>query len=152
MKNKDLIKSLLDIPLDATIHVGGFDGTTGECNWDGEVETVRYDRFSTTARIEFNQLFLGVYEDQENETTLHGGVMVPAFRLVEGDTIDSAPIYEYFEKNHMDFNESDKQDAEDDFQVVQSVTDIGNGWSSIIVARSVFYNVPRDFMIEVTNV
>lgn len=151
MKNKDLIKILLDIPMDTEVNVGGFDGATGERNWDGGIETVRYDRFATHAFIEFNELFLDTHEDQERETTLHGGYMVRADRLRAGDVIDTEPVYDYFERKGMEFNADDRQCAAEDFETVESVSGAGNGYTVIIVDGSVFYPVPDDFEIEVTN-
>lgn len=68
MKNKDLIKALLEHPMDADVHVAGFDGATGERNWDGGIETLRRGGpMGEFVFIEFNELFLNIYEDQEND-------------------------------------------------------------------------------------
>lgn len=61
MKTKDLIKALLDFPVDSEVYVAGYDGATGERNWDGGVETVRYE-FPNRVFVEFNELFLDNYE------------------------------------------------------------------------------------------
>ena len=149
MKNKDLIKALLDFPLDSEVHVAGFDGATGERNWDGAVETVRYE-FPGQVFIEFNELFLDNHEEERNITPC-GGYMVRADRLREGDVINAEPIYDYFERNGMKFDEADRMSAEAEFEMVESVTDAGQGYASVIVTDSVFYCVPNDYEIEVTN-
>ena len=151
MKNKDLIKVLLDLPMDTTIHVGGFDGATGERNWDGQVETVRRGETGNTAFIEFNELFLDNHEDEKTITPC-GGTMIRADRLREGDVINAEPIYDYFERNGMEFSEVDRMSAEAELEVVESVKDAGQGYASVIVTGSVFYCVPNDFEVEVTNV
>lgn len=150
MKTKDLIKALLDFPIDSEVHVAGFDGATGERNWDGAVETVRYE-FPGQVFIEFNELFLDNHEEERNITPC-GGYMVRADRLREGDVINAEPIYDYFERNGMKFDEADRMSAEAEFEMVESVTDAGQGYASVIVTDSVFYCVPNDFEIEVTNV
>lgn len=149
MKNKDLIKALLDFPIDSEVHVAGFDGATGERNWDGAVETVRYE-FPGQVFIEFNELFLDNHEDEKNITPT-GGTMIRADRLREGDVINAEPIYDYFERNGMKFDEADRMSAEAEFEMVESVTDAGQGYASVIVTDSVFYCVPNDYEIEVTN-
>ena len=149
MKTKDLIKALLDFPIDSEVHVAGFDGATGERNWDGAVETVRYE-FPGQVFIEFNELFLDNHEDERNITPC-GGYMVRADRLREGDVINAEPIYDYFERNGMKFDEADRMSAEAEFEMVESVTDAGQGYASVIVTDSVFYCVPNDYEIEVTN-
>lgn len=149
MKNKDLIKALLDFPIDSEVHVAGFDGATGERNWDGAVETVRYE-FPGQVFIEFNELFLDNHEEERNITPC-GGYMVRADRLREGDVINAEPIYDYFERNGMKFDEADRMSAEAEFEMVESVTDAGQGYASVIVTDSVFYCVPNDYEIEVTN-
>ena len=149
MKTKDLIKALLDFPIDSEVHVAGFDGATGERNWDGAVETVRYE-FPGQVFIEFNELFLDNHEDEKNITPC-GGYMVRADRLREGDVINAEPIFDYFERNGMKFDEADRMSAEAEFEVVESVTDAGQGYASVIVTDSVFYCVPNDYEIEVTN-
>ena len=149
MKNKDLIKALLDFPIDSEVHVAGFDGATGERNWDGGVETVRYE-FPGQVFIEFNELFLDNHEEERNITPC-GGYMVRADRLREGDVINAEPIYDYFERNGMKFDEADRMSAEAEFEMVESVTDAGQGYASVIVTDSVFYCVPNDYEIEVTN-
>lgn len=149
MKTKDLIKALLDFPIDSEVHVAGFDGATGERNWDGAVETVRYE-FPGQVFIEFNELFLDNHEDEKNITPC-GGYMVRADRLREGDVINAEPIYDYFERNGMKFDEADRMSAEAEFEMVESVTDAGQGYASVIVTDSVFYCVPNDYEIEVTN-
>lgn len=149
MKTKDLIKALLDFPLDSEVHVAGFDGATGERNWDGAVETVRYE-FPGQVFIEFNELFLDNHEEERNITPC-GGYMVRADRLREGDVINAEPIYDYFERNGMKFDEADRMSAEAEFEMVESVTDAGQGYASVIVTDSVFYCVPNDYEIEVTN-
>lgn len=65
MKNKNLIKQLLDLPMDANVYVGGFAPLTHERNWDGAVEEVHHDRFTTSIFIEFNEDFLDIYTEQE---------------------------------------------------------------------------------------
>lgn len=150
MKTKDLIKALLDFPIDSEVHVAGFDGATGERNWDGAVETVRYESPGQVF-IEFNELFLDNHEDEKNITPT-GGTMIRADRLREGDVINTEPIFDYFERNGMEFNEADRMAAEAEYEIVESVTDAGQGYASIIVTGSVFYTVPRDFEVEVTNV
>ena len=149
MKTKDLIKALLDFPIDSEVHVAGFDGATGERNWDGAVETVRYE-FPGQVFIEFNELFLDNNEEERNITPC-GGYMVRADRLREGDVINAEPIYDYFERNGMKFDEADRMSAEAEFEMVESVTDAGQGYASVIVTDSVFYCVPNDYEIEVTN-
>lgn len=149
MKTKDLIKALLDFPIDSEVHVAGFDGATGERNWDGAVETVRYE-FPGQVFIEFNELFLDNHEEERNITPC-GGYMVRADRLREGDVINAEPIYDYFERNGMKFDEADRMSAEAEFEMVESVTDAGQGYASVIVTDSVFYCVPSDYEIEVTN-
>lgn len=149
MKNKDLIRALLDFPIDSEVHVAGFDGATGERNWDGAVETVRYE-FPGQVFIEFNELFLDNHEEERNITPC-GGYMVRADRLREGDVINAEPIYDYFERNGMKFDEADRMSAEAEFEMVESVTDAGQGYASVIVTDSVFYCVPNDYEIEVTN-
>ena len=149
MKTKDLIKALLDFPIDSDVHVAGFDGATGERNWDGAVETVRYE-FPGQVFIEFNELFLDNHEEERNITPC-GGYMVRADRLREGDVINAEPIYDYFERNGMKFDEADRMSAEAEFEMVESVTDAGQGYASVIVTDSVFYCVPNDYEIEVTN-
>ena len=149
MKNKDLIKALLDFPMDSEVHVAGFDGATGERNWDGAVETVRYE-LPGQVFIEFNELFLDNHEEERNITPC-GGYMVRADRLREGDVINAEPIYDYFERNGMKFDEADRMSAEAEFEMVESVTDAGQGYASVIVTDSVFYCVPNDYEIEVTN-
>lgn len=149
MKNKDLIKALLDFPIDSEVHVAGFDGATGERNWDGAVETVRYES-PKQVFIEFNELFLDNHEEERNITPC-GGYMVRADRLREGDVINAEPIYDYFERNGMKFDEADRMSAEAEFEMVESVTDAGQGYASVIVTDSVFYCVPNDYEIEVTN-
>lgn len=149
MKNKDLIKALLDFPIDSEVHVAGFDGATGERNWDGGVETLRYE-FPGQVFIEFNELFLDNHEEERNITPC-GGYMVRADRLREGDVINAEPIYDYFERNGMKFDEADRMSAEAEFEMVESVTDAGQGYASVIVTDSVFYCVPNDYEIEVTN-
>lgn len=149
MKTKDLIKALLDFPIDSEVHVAGFDGATGERNWDGAVETVRYE-LPGQVFIEFNELFLDNHEEERNITPC-GGYMVRADRLREGDVINAEPIYDYFERNGMKFDEADRMSAEAEFEMVESVTDAGQGYASVIVTDSVFYCVPNDFEIEVTN-
>ena len=149
MKNKDLIKVLLDFPIDSEVHVAGFDGATGERNWDGAVETVRYE-FPGQVFIELNELFLDNHEDEKNITPC-GGYMVRADRLREGDVINAEPIFDYFERNGMKFDEADRMSAEAEFEMVESVTDAGQGYASVIVTDSVFYCVPNDYEIEVTN-
>ena len=149
MKTKDLIKALLYFPIDSEVHVAGFDGATGERNWDGAVETVRYE-FPGQVFIEFNELFLDNYEEERNITPC-GGYMVRADRLREGDVINAEPIYDYFERNGMKFDEADRMSAEAEFEMVESVTDAGQGYASVIVTDSVFYCVPNDYEIEVTN-
>lgn len=149
MKTKDLIKALLDFPIDSEVHVAGFDGATGERNWDGAVETVRYE-FPGQVFIEFNELFLDNHEEERNITPC-GGYMVRADRLREGDVINAEPIYDYFERNGMKFDEADRMSAEAEFEMVESVTDAGQGYASVIVTDSVFYCVPNDYEIEVTN-
>ena len=150
MKTKDLIKALLDFPIDSEVHVAGFDGATGERNWDGAVETVRYE-FPGQVFIEFNELFLDNHEDEKNITPT-GGTMIRADRLREGDVINTEPIFDYFERNGMEFNEADRMAAEAEYEIVESVTDAGQGYASVIVTGSVFYCVPRDFEVEVINV
>lgn len=150
MKNKDLIKALLDFPIDSEVHVAGFDGATGDRNWDGAVETVRYE-FPGQVFIEFNELFLDNHEDEKNITPT-GGTMIRADRLREGDVINAEPIYDYFERNGMKFDEADRMSAEAEFEMVESVTDAGQSYASVIVTDSVFYCVPNDYEIEVTNV
>ena len=149
MKNKDLIKALLDFPIDSEVHVAGFDGATGERNWDGAVETVRYE-FPGQVFIEFNELFLDNHEDEKNITPT-GGTMIRADRLREGDVINTEPIFDYFERNGMKFNEADRMAAEAEYEIVESVTDAGQGYASVIVTDSVFYCVPNDYEVEVTN-
>ena len=149
MKTKDLIKALLDFPIDSEVHVAGFDGATGERNWDAEVETLRTDGQSNIY-IEFNELFLDNHEEERNITPC-GGYMVRADRLREGDVINAEPIYDYFERNGMKFDEADRMSAEAEFEMVESVTDAGQGYASVIVTDSVFYCVPNDYEIEVTN-
>ena len=149
MKTKDLIKALLYFPIDSEVHVAGFDGATGERNWDGAVETVRYE-FPGQVFIEFNELFLDNHEEERNITPC-GGYMVRADRLREGDVINAEPIYDYFERNGMKFDEADRMSAEAEFEMVESVTDAGQGYASVIVTDSVFYCVPNDYEIEVTN-
>ena len=149
MKNKDLIKALLEHPMDSEVYVAGFDGATGERNWDGGVETLRYE-FPGQVFIEFNELFLDNHEEERNITPC-GGYMVRADRLREGDVINAEPIYDYFERNGMKFDEADRMSAEAEFEMVESVTDAGQGYASVIVTDSVFYCVPNDYEIEVTN-
>ena len=149
MKTKDLIKALLDFPIDSEVHVAGFDGATGERNWDGAVETVRYE-FPGQVFIEFNELFLDNHEDEKNITPT-GGTMIRADRLREGDVINTEPIFDYFERNGMKFNEADRMAAEAEYEIVESVTDAGQGYASVIVTDSVFYCVPNDYEVEVTN-
>ena len=149
MKNKDLIKALLEHRMDTDIYVAGFDGATGERNWDAEVETLRTDG-QGNLYIEFNELFLDNYEDEKNITPT-GGTMIRADRLREGDVINAEPIYDYFERNGMKFDEADRMSAEAEFEMVESVTDAGQGYASVIVTDSVFYCVPNDYEIEVTN-
>ena len=149
MKNKDLIRALLDFPLDSEVYVAGFDGATGERNWDGGVETLRTDG-QDNIYVEFNELFLDNYEDEKNITPT-GGTMIRADRLREGDVINAEPIFDYFERNGMEFNEADRMSAEAEYEVVESVTDAGQGYASVIVTGSVFYTVPNDFEVEVTN-
>ena len=150
MKNKDLIKALLEHRMDTDIYVAGFDGATGERNWDAEVETLRTDG-QGNLYIEFNELFLDNYEDEKNITPT-GGTMIRADRLREGDVINAEPIYDYFERNGMKFNEADRMSAEAEYEIVESVTDAGQGYASVIVTGSVFYAVPKDFEVEVVNV
>lgn len=149
MKTKDLIKALLDFPIDSEVHVAGFDGATGERNWDGAVETVRYE-FPGQVFIEFNELFLDNHEDEKSITPT-GGTMIRADRLREGDVINTEPIFDYFERNGMEFNEADRMAAEAEYEIVESVTDAGQGYASVIVTGSVFYCVPNDYEVEVTN-
>ena len=150
MKTKDLIKALLEHRMDTDIYVAGFDGATGERNWDAEVETLRTDG-QGNLYIEFNELFLDNYEDEKNITPT-GGTMIRADRLREGDVINAEPIYDYFERNGMEFNEVDRMSAEAEYETVESVTDAGQGYASVIVTGSVFYAVPKDFEVEVVNV
>ena len=149
MKNKDLIKALLDFPIDSEVHVAWFDGATGERNWYGAVETARYE-FPGQVSIEFNELFLDNHEEERNITPC-GGYMVRADRLREGDVINAEPIFDYFERNGMKFDEADRMSAEAEFEMVESVTDAGQGYASVIVTDSVFYCVPNDYEIEVAN-
>lgn len=149
MKNKDLIRALLDFPLDSEVYVAGFDGATGERNWDGGVETLRTDG-QDNIYVEFNELFLDNHEEERNITPC-GGYMVRADRLREGDVINAEPIFDYFERNGMEFNEADRMSAEAELEVVESVTDTGQGYASVIVTGNVFYTVPNDFEVEVTN-
>ena len=51
----------------------------------------------------------------------------------------------------MKFDEADRMSAEAEFEMVESVTDAGQGYASVIVTDSVFYCVPNDYEIEVTN-
>ena len=150
MKNKGLIRALLDFPLDSEVYVAGFDGTTGERNWDGGVETLRTDG-QNNIYVEFNELFLDNYEDEKNITPT-GGTMIRADRLREGDVINTEPIFDYFERNGMEFNEADRMAAEAEYEVVESVTDAGQSYASVIVTGNVFYTVPNDFEVEVVNV
>ena len=150
MKNKDLIKALLEHRMDTDIYVAGFDGATGERNWDAEVETLRTDG-QGNLYIEFNELFLDNHEDEKNITPT-GGTMIRADRLREGDVINTEPIFDYFERNGMEFNEADRMAAEAEYEIVESVTDAGQGYASVIVTGSVFYCVPKDFEVEVVNV
>ena len=150
MKNKDLIKALLEHRMDTDIYVAGFDGATGERNWDAEVETLRTDG-QGNLYIEFNELFLDNHEDEKNITPT-GGTMIRADRLREGDVINAEPIFDYFERNGMEFNEADRMAAEAEYEIVESVTDAGQGYASVIVTGSVFYCVPKDFEVEVVNV
>lgn len=149
MKNKDLIKALLDFPLDSEVYVAGFDGATGERNWDGGVETLRTDGLGNVY-VEFNELFLDNHEEERNITPT-GGTMIRADRLREGDVINTEPIYDYFERNGMEFEEADRMSAEAEYEIVESVTDAGQGYASVIVTGSVFYCVPKSFEIEVVN-
>lgn len=149
MKTKDLIKALLDFPIDSEVYVAGYDGATGERNWDGGVETVRYE-FPNRVFVEFNELFLDNYEG-EKDVTPTGGTMIRADRLREGDVINAEPIYDYFERNGMEFNETDRMGAEDEFEVVESVTDARQGRASIIITGGAFYTVPNDYEVEVTD-
>ena len=149
MKNKNLIKALLEHPLDSEVYVAGFDGTTGERNWDGGVETLRTDG-QNNIYVEFNELFLDNYEDEKNITPT-GGTMIRADRLREGDVINAEPIFDYFERNGMEFNEADRMSAEAEYEVVESVTDAGQSYASVIVTGNVFYTVPNDFEVEVAN-
>lgn len=67
MKNRDLIKALLDFPLDATVYVGATDPISREVEWDGEVEdigTAQPLNMSDGIRIEFNVTGLDNYIDQ----------------------------------------------------------------------------------------
>ena len=150
MKNRNLIKALLEYPMNTDVYVAGFDGTTGERNWDGGVETLRTDDLGNVY-IEFNELFLDNHEDEKNITPT-GGTMIRADRLREGDVINAEPIYDYFERNGMEFNEVDRMSAEAEYEIVESVTDAGQGYASVIVTGSVFYAVPKDFEVEVVNV
>src|SRR5699024_9004018 len=146
---RSLIRALLDFPLDSEVYVAGFDGATGERNWDGGVETLRTDG-QNNIYVEFNELFLDNYEDEKNITPT-GGTMIRADRLREGDVINAEPIFDYFERNGMEFNEADRMAAEAEYEVVESVSDAGEGYASVIVTGSVFYSVPNHFEIEVTN-
>lgn len=149
MKNKDLIKALLDFPIDSEVHVAGYDGATGERNWDGAVEAVRYG-FPGQVFIEFNELFLDNHKDEKNITPT-GGTMIRADRLREGDVINNEPIFDYLERNGVEFNEVDRDSAMNKYEIVESVTDVGYGYTAVIVTGSVFYTIPRDYEVEVIN-
>lgn len=149
MKTKDLIKALLDFPIDSEVHVAGFDGATGERNWDGAVETVRYE-FPGQVFIEFNELFLDIHEEMECERTLHGGIMVRADRLREGDVIDAEPIFDYYERNGEKFDETDRMSAEAEFEMVDHAYRRGE-YAYINMVGGETHVLPKSFEIEVTN-
>lgn len=67
MKNRDLIKYLLDFPMDATVYVAATDPLSHEIEWDGEVEyvgTAQPLNMSDGISIEFNNHGLNNYIDQ----------------------------------------------------------------------------------------
>src|SRR5699024_1655790 len=141
MKNKDLIRALLDFPLDSEVYVAGFDGATGERNWDGGVETLRSDG-QDNIYVEFNELFLDNHEEERNITPC-GGYMVRADRLREGDVINAEPIFDYYERNGMEVDEAGRRSAEAERAVGEWATDTGQGSASVMVTGSNFYCVPK---------
>src|SRR5699024_8455532 len=100
--------------------------------------------------VEFKELFLDNRDEERNITTC-GGYMGRADRLCEGVEINDEPIFYYFVRNGLEINEADRMSAEAEQVVVESVTDTGQGYASVIVTGSVFYCVPNHFEIEVTN-
>lgn len=148
MKTKDLIKALLDFPIDSEVHVAGFDGATGERNWDGAVETVRYE-FPGQVFIEFNELFLDNHEDEKNITPT-GGTMIRADRLREGDVIDAEPIFDYYERNGEKFDETGRMSAEAELEVVDHAYQHGD-YAYINMVGGETHVLPRHFEVEVIN-
>lgn len=148
MKNKDLIKALLDFPIDSEVHVAGFDGATGERNWDGAVETVRYE-FPGQVFIEFNELFLDNHEDEKNITPT-GGTMIRADRLREGDVINAEPIFDYYERNGEKFDEADRMGAESEFEVVDHAYRNGD-YAYVNMVGGETHVLPCHYEVEVTN-
>ncbi len=148
MKTKDLIKALLDFPIDSEVHVAGYDGATGERNWDGGVETVRYE-FPGQVFIEFNELFMGVYEDEKSEKPAGG--RVSAEHLRPGDRFDAEPIFDYYEREGVSFDEIDRFYAEAELEVVAGIYPAGGGYVTIATESGESYTVDNDLKIEVTN-
>lgn len=149
MKTKDLIKALLDFPIDSEVHVAGFDGATGERNWDGAVETVRCE-FPGQVFIEFNELFLDNHQEMERQRTLHGGIMVRADRIKAGDVIDAEPIFDYYERNGEKFDEADLASAQAEFDMVDhAYQHAEHAYINMVGGET--HVLPCYFEIEVTN-
>ena len=149
MKNKDLIKALLEHPMDSEVYVAGFDGATGERNWDGGVETLRTDG-QNNIYVEFNELFLDNHEEMECERTLHGGIMVRADRIKAGDVIDAEPIFDYYERNGEKFDEADRASAQAEFEVVDhAYRHAEHAYINMVGGET--HVLPCYFEIEVTN-
>lgn len=143
MKNKNLIKALLEYPLDSDVYVAGYDGATGERNWDGGVETLRTDDLGNVY-IEFNELFLDNYEDEKNS-----GTLTSAECLKVGDKINTEPIFDWFEREGVGFDQGDRFYAEAILEVVGGVHPIGGGYVTIATESGESYGIPADLKVEV---
>lgn len=76
---------------------------------------------------------------------------IRAQSLGEGDVIDTSPIFDYFDREGFEYNEDDRDAAQYEDEIVESVEVILDGRVVVITTGSNFYSVPLDHEVDVVN-